>query len=191
VARIVDQRFYNGAGERIRRLGLTPLWNELAEILQGFTLRVLEKRDSNGGAVIREMIDARFAASGGWKVKKSGGVDWTICRTVNGTEVCLGVEVQFSGRSDLLIVDVAHLRDRIIEGTIDVGVVVAPSDRLAVFLTDRAPYFQAALTAVERARAHDLPLVVIALEHDGPGPALPKRRTRQGRASGPATRRPQ
>jgi hypothetical protein len=100
----------------------------------------------------------------------------------HGTQPCLGVEIQFSGRSDLLIVDVAHLRDEIIEGSIDVGVMVVPSDRLGKFLTDRGPKFSDATRAIERARAHDLPLIVLALEHDGPGPPLAKRRTRQGRA---------
>jgi hypothetical protein len=65
-------------------------------------------------------------------------------------------------------------RQEIIAGTIDVGVLVTPSDKLAVFLTDRAAYFSAATQAVERARAHDLPILVIALEHDGAGAALAK-----------------
>jgi len=57
---------------------------------------------------------------------------------------------------------------------------IVPSDRLGKYLTDRGPRFSEATRAVERARAGDLPLVVLALEHDGPGPALAKRRTRQG-----------
>ena len=67
-------------------------------------------------------------------------------------------------------------------GSIDIGVMFVPSDRLGKFLTDRGPKFADATRAIERARAQDLPLVVLALEHDGPGPALAKRRTRQGRA---------
>jgi hypothetical protein len=95
--------------------------------------------------------------------------------------VCLGVEVQFSARSDLLIVDVQHLRDEITEGRIDVGVIVVPSNKLAYFLTDRVARYTDAVKAVERARASDLPLAVLALEHDGSGPALIKRQTRQGK----------
>ena len=179
---LIERKSYDGAEERIQRLGLQPLWNELERVLGGFQLCVEERRDANGGAAVRDMIDAAFMQAGGWKKLQTGGVDWTKCKTVNGTRVCLGVEIQFSGRSDLLIVDVAHLRDEIIEGSIDVGVMVVPSDRLGKFLTDRGPKFADATRAIERARAQDLPLIVLALEHDGPGPALAKRRTRQGRA---------
>lgn len=188
--RIVDRRSYGGAETRIQRLGLTPLWNELETILTGFQLLIREEKDSNGGAAVRRRIDEEFARRGGWQRKQTGDVDWTKCRIVNGTRVCLGVEIQMSARSDLLIVDVDHLRQQIIDGAIDVGVLVTPSDRLAVFLTDRAPYFSAATRTVERARAQDLPLLVIALEHDGGGAALVKQPkaasgTRKRQAKGP------
>jgi hypothetical protein len=181
--RVSARTYYNGAEERLERLGLQPLWSELESILTGFVLLVAEERDANGGAAVRALIDPRFETAGGWENRASGGIDWTKCLVVNGTRVCLGVEIQFSARSDLLIVDVAHLRDELTRGTIDVGVVVVPSDRLAVFLTDRVARYSDAVKAVERARASDLPLAVIALEHDGPGPPLTKRRTRQGRAA--------
>jgi hypothetical protein len=51
----------------------------------------------------------------------------------------MGVEIQMSARSDLIIIDVVHLRDQINAGMIDVGVLVTPFDALSVFLTDRAP----------------------------------------------------
>jgi hypothetical protein len=179
--KIADRKFFNGTNERLDRLGLRGLWEELEGLLIGFELLVAEKRDSNGGAAVREILDSRFRAVGGWDNRATGGVDWTKCRTVNGTRVCLGVEIQFSARSDLLIVDVHHLRDEIIEGRIDIGVIVVPSDKLAYFLTDRVARYTDAVKAVERARAADLPLVVVALAHDGPGPALLKRQTRQGK----------
>jgi len=178
---IVERKNYDGALERIRRLGLSSLWEEIETILTSFRLLIVEERDANGGAAVRDLLDAAFFLAGGWSKLVSGGVDWTKCKTVNGTKVCVGVEIQFSGRSDLLIVDVAHLRDEIITGAIDIGVMVVPSDRLGRYLTDRGPRFSDATRAVERARAEDLPLVVLALEHDGTGPALPKRRTRQGK----------
>ena len=77
--------------------------------------------------------------------------------------------------------DVCHLRELIEAGSLDVGILVVPSDRLGSYLTDRAPKYSDALTAVSRARAEHLPLIVLAVEHDGPGEALEKRRTRQGR----------
>lgn len=183
--KIADRRAYNGAEERIERLGLRSLWNELERILTGFQLLVEERRDANGGAVVREMLDQQFQNATGWTKQQTGDVDWSKCLIINGTRVCIGVEVQFSGRSDLMVVDVAHLRDQIIAGAVDVGVLVVPTDQLGVYLTDRGPKFADAVRAVERSRATDLPLIILALEHDGPGPALPKRRTRQGKAGAP------
>jgi len=181
--KIVERTFFNGTNEKLDRLGLRGLWQELETLLVSFELLVIEARDANGGAAVRVLIDERFRTAGGWKNKATGGVDWTKCRTVNGMRVCLGVEIQFSARSDLLIVDVQHLRDEITEGRIDVGVIVVPSNRLAYFLTDRVARYSDAVKAVERARASDLPLAVLALEHDGTGPALMKRQTRQGKKS--------
>src|SRR5207302_99492 len=136
---------------------------------------------------------ARFVNASGWTKHQTGDVDWAKCLTINGVRVCVGVEVQMYGRSDLLIVDVVHLRDQINGGQIDVGVLVTPSDGLSVFLTDRVASFSAALVAVERARARDdLPLIILGLSHDGPGAPLAKRRTRQGRQAesrGPSQRR--
>jgi hypothetical protein len=179
--KITQEKSFDGAEERARRLGLAPLLAELMEILMNFELLVEEKRDSNGGAAIRHIVDERFRSSQGWTNKSSGGVDWTKCHAVNGTQVCIGVEIQLSARSDLLIIDVVHLRDDITSGQIDVGVIVAPSDRLAIYLTDRVARFTDAVRAVERARAEDLPLIILGLEHDAPGSPLAKQRTRQGR----------
>ena len=175
---ITDTQSFDGATERIARLGLQRLWEELVAIVTGFELLVHEARDSNSGAELRGQIDLRFHQMGGWEKLSSGGVDWTKCRVVNGTSVCLGIEVQVSARSDLLIVDVVHLRDALTAGKIDVGVIVTAADQLAHFLTDRVARFADAVEAVKRARAEDLSLVVIGLLHDGPGPALPKRKTR-------------
>jgi len=69
---------------------------------------------------------------------------------------------------------VPNLRTAIENGQIDVGVLVVPSDRPGIFLTDRGPRMADAKRHVRAARADDLPIVLIALEHDGPGPALAK-----------------
>ena len=170
--RIVEEHPYNGANERIQRLGLTPILEELREKLSGFSLRVQEKRDANGGAAVRRLIDERFPKA--WKNVATGDIDWTRSLTLNGTRVCIGVEIQMSARSDLLVVDVIHLRSAIEKGDIDVGVLVVPSDRLGVFLTDRGPRMADAKKHVRAARADDLPILLIAIEHDDPGPALAK-----------------
>lgn len=84
----------------------------------------------------------------------------------------------------MLIIDVDHLRLGIIAGQIDVGILVTNSDRLAVFMTDRAAHFSAATRTVERARATDLPLLLIGLEHDGAGVALAKQRKSESGSTG-------
>ena len=100
---------------------------------------------------------------------------------VNGTTVCVGVEVQVSARSDLLVVDMIHLTAAFREGRLDAGVVIVPSDKLSRYLTDRSPCFSDAKKHARAARLEDSPLIVLAIEHDGPGPALakqPKKATR-------------
>jgi hypothetical protein len=176
VPKIVEECYYNGAKERISRLGLAPILEDLRAILTKFSLRVEEKRDANGGAAVRRLIDERFPTS--WKKVTAGDIDWTRCHSVNGTRVCIGVEIQMSARSDLLVVDVIHLRAAIDRGEIDVGVLVVPSDRLGVFLTDRGPRMADAKRHVQAARADDLPIPLIAIEHDGAGPSLAKQAKR-------------
>ena len=89
--------------------------------------------------------------------------------------------MQFSvtPESDRILVDLHYLCNGIIEGRIDVGVLVVASNNS--FPNRRVARYSDAVKAVERARASDLPLAVLALEHDGPGPALSKRLTRQGK----------
>jgi hypothetical protein len=166
---------YDGFYEKTKRLGLEEVLEEVRRILSGFSLTVSEQKDSNGGAALREIIDRRFVAAAGWRKKQTGDVDWTKCHKVNGTEVCLGVEIQVSARSDLLVMDVHHLRTGMAAGRIDVGVLAVPSDALGAFLTDRAPCLSDAKRHVDGARATDLPLLLIGITHDGPGDALPKR----------------
>ncbi|SRR6266508_7005125 len=172
---ITERAEYGAARARIERLGLGPLISEIEQIVTGFELRVKEEIDANGAAAVRKMIDERFAKAGDWKPTKAGGVDWTKCRVVNGTRVCVGVEVQFSARSDLLVMDICHLRDAIsIHAMIDVGVIVVPDDTLADFLTDRIPRFSDAVRHVRAARAEDFPLLLLGVRHDGPGEPLAK-----------------
>jgi hypothetical protein len=174
VPRITEEKAYDGALERIKRLGLTPLVDEVRGILEGFTLLVKEEKDANGGAVVRKQVDARFQRADGWKKKQTGAVDWTKCKVINGTRVCVGVEIQFSARSDLIVVDLIHLRKALVDGDIDLAILVVPADRLGRFLTDRGPRMSDAKRHVREARVEDLPLMLIAVEHDGPGPALAK-----------------
>lgn len=178
--RVEAEQFYGGAQQRIVRLGLSAVWSELRGLLGAVPLNIEESRHANGGAAIRESIDEAFTRMPGWSSIRSGGIDWSRNERQGEATVAIGVEIQMSGRSDLLIVDVAHLRDGITSGTLDVGVIVVPTDRLARFLTDRAPNFTAACDAIHRARAGGVPLAVLGVEHDGVGPPLAKRRTNRG-----------
>jgi hypothetical protein len=140
----------------------------------GFQLLVQERVDTNGGAAVRKLIDEQFRKLGGWTRKVSGDLDWVKCKSVNGTRVCIGVEVQVSARSNLLVMDMIHLHAAFRDGRIDAGIIIVPSDRLSHFLTDRAPCMSDAKRHVEAARLGDSSLVLFAIEHDGPGPPLAK-----------------
>lgn len=177
--KIVDESFFNGAKSKIERLGLGPLLQEVRDILAGIRLLVKEEKDSNGGAAVRKLIDRGFESQPEWTKTVTGGIDWQKCKQINGTRVCLGVEVQVSGRSDLIAVDLIHLKNAIVGGEMDIGMVIVPSDRLARFLTDRGPNRSETQRHLQLANAEQIPLIVLEVEHDGPGEALakqPKRR---------------
>ena len=174
---ISETRDYNGFALKVDRLGLTELVAEASSTLSHFQLLVEERQHANGTKGIRKNIDHGFAKIGGWKKIASGGIDWTKASERGGT---LGVEVQVSGRSDMLAVDIMHLKEKLVAGTIDAGIIIVPDDKLSNFLTDRTPNFATAVKHVED-RAFDLPIRVLAFLHDGPGPALPKMRTNLGR----------
>jgi len=178
--KIVSEQAFDGAEALIQRLGLDELLDEVRRIVTGFELLVDERKDANGSKVLRALIDKQFSAAGGWKQKKSGGVDWIKRQAINGRprHICIGVEIQVSGRSDMLSVDLIHLRRELLQGKIDLAVLVVPSDKLGYFLTDRVARLSEAHRHIEMARAEDMPFVLIAIEHDGPGPALPKQRKR-------------
>lgn len=168
---------FNGFGVKAARLGLLPLVEEAEQTL-AFDLRCKEEQHRNGTKGIRQEIDRRFAACGGWTKIASGGIDWTKASEQGAT---LGVEVQVSGRSDMLAVDVLHLRESLEAGDIDAGMIIVPDAVLSQYLTDRTPNLATALKHVED-RASTLPIRIVAFRHDGPGPPLPKMRTNLGKA---------
>ncbi|HYL74853.1 MAG TPA: BglII/BstYI family type II restriction endonuclease [Bryobacteraceae bacterium] len=170
----------------MRRLGLQPLLDEVKRLVESTKILVLEmKREGstsfNGAAAIRILLDATFEKSESWLPKKSGDVDWSKCKVVNGTRVCVGVEIQISARSELLYKDILHLKKRIEIGDIDVGIIVVPSDRLQSYLPDRTPSASYARKVLHEQDADRLPIVLIEMEHDGPGPPLGKKVTNLSR----------
>lgn len=168
---------YDGFAQKIARLQLKKLVAEATSTLSQFHLLVEETKQVNGTRDIRRSIDSGFDRVGGWTKVSSGGIDWTK-QSLRGASV--GVEVQVSGRSDMLAVDVMHLKESLEAGSIDAGVIIVPDDVLSRFLTDRTPNLATAVKHVER-WAKDLPVRILAFRHDGVGAALVKMRTNLGK----------
>jgi hypothetical protein len=168
--------FFGGAQNKIDRLGLQGIWNELENVLTGFEVRLNDHDNRDVGTVLRKLLDNRFRSLGSWNENQGEGVDWTRCHKVNGARVCVGVEIQFSvsAQSDLLLVDLQYLYDEIIAGRIDVGVIVVPSTKLAQFLADDVATYRDAVRDIQRANASHYPLAALAFEHDRAGPVLRK-----------------
>lgn len=174
---IISQTWdYNGFAAKASRLGIDALVAEATATLTRWQLLIEERKHANGTKWIREMIDDGFAHSMDWVKVSSGGVDWT---KQGANRQTAGVEVQVSGRSDMLGVDVMHLKDQLDAGLIDIGIIIVPDNALSYFLTDRTPNLAAARKHVEH-RAKDLPIRILAFMHDGTGPALGKMRTNLG-----------
>jgi len=175
---ITDIEDYAGFSEKATRLNLGVLIEEIEEILEGFSLLVEERRKANGTVPIREQIDEGFRKKGGWTNALTGDFDWT--KSIS-TGSAIGVEVQVSGRSDLLAVDVLHLVDAMRGGRIDLGLIIVPDDQLSKYLTDRTPNFATAKKHV-LSRGQDYPIRIVGFRHDGTGSAIEKKRTNVGRA---------
>lgn len=146
---------------------------------------MLDKKQANSAGVVREMIDAKFGEYTEWVQSKSGDIDWVKRFRYNQTIVSrIGVEVQVSGRSDLLARDIVHIRNNLQDSHIDVGVIVVPSDDFEYRLTDRVANYSYAVRYVEEElrEAQSYPIVLIAVEHDGfSDTALPKKVTNKGK----------
>lgn len=184
--KITQVRFYDGAREKVCRLGLADLFLELQQILLDTKITLAEQSQANSAALVREALDSQFASGIDWIKTAAGGVDWIKRIRYNKTFIArLGVEVQVSSRSDLIIRDIVHLRNNLQSGDIDVGVIVVPNERMQTFLPDRTPSFRDAVRYIEEEfkEATTFPIAVVAIEHDGPGKALPKKKTNTGRTS--------
>lgn len=157
----------------------------MLEILVSTHIPVLRKKQANGAGRVRELIDERFHGHRDWIQSKSGDVDWIKRLRYNETIVSrMGVEIQVSGRSDLLARDIVHIRNKLQDSYIDVGVIVVPSDDFQQWLTDRVANFSYAVRYVEEElrEAKDYPIILLAVEHDGFGnKPLPKKKTNRGK----------
>jgi hypothetical protein len=176
----------------IQRRGLEAVYQELLLILSRVPIVVLQEKNANGAADIRERIDSSFAQAGGWTKTQVGGVDWVKEVTLRaGNQVAiaaLGVEVQVSGRSTMLYRDVSHLRESLRDAKIDAGVIVVPDDDLAHYLTDRTPSLREAIETIRDVKATDVPIRLLPIGMDSFGDqALPKKKTNRGTGTGRGT----
>ncbi len=141
------------------------------------------KKQANGAGRVRESINDRFGGYEDWVQSKSGDVDWVKRFRYSQAIVSrIGVEIQVSGRSDLLA-RVIHIRNSLQDSHVDVGAIVVPSDEFEFLLTDRVANFSYAVRYVEQElrEAKDYPIVLLAVEHDGfSDKALPKKITNKG-----------
>jgi len=143
-------------------------------------------KQANGAGRVREAIDQRFGEYSDWIQCKSGGIDWVKRLRYNETIVSrIGVEIQVSGRSDLLARDIVHIRNSLQDSHIDVGVIVIPSDDFENLLTDRVANYTYAVRYVEQElrEAQSYPIVLLAVEHDGfSDEPIPKKKTNRGKS---------
>ena len=184
--KISKMKFYGGSREKVCRLGLAHIFLELQELLISTDVRVLDEKQANGAGRVRELIDHQFHKYEDWVQSKTGDIDWVKRFRYNQTIVSrIGVEIQVSGRSDLLARDIVHIRNNLQDSHIDVGVIVVPSDGFEYFLTDRVANFSYAVRYVEEElrEAQSYPIVLLAIEHDGfSDEPLPKKRTNTGKS---------
>ena len=179
--KITSIKFYDGALAKTARLGMSDMFLELLAILLDTEIRLKEEKDANSGKFVRMEIDKNFEIAGGWTKTVTGNLDWVKTRTItDDAEVKLGVEIQVSARSDLVIRDLLHMRQNIKSGSIDVVVLAVPSNLMSKFLPDRAPSLADTVRYVEDEfdEIQQFPLIVIAVEHDGAGDPLPKQKRR-------------
>jgi hypothetical protein len=191
MARINSVLPYGGAEGKIERLGLQPLVDEVERLVTSCRVLVSEKkglggRSLNGAAAIRELIDGAFRRTNTWDRQRSPGIDWVKCKVLEDTCVCTGVKIHISAWCESLYKDVLNLSNRINGGDIDLGIIIVPSNRLHSFLPDRTPSKSYAEKVIKEQDADRLPILLIEMEHDGPGPALPKKITNTSRRGKPA-----
>jgi hypothetical protein len=178
--KIKNFKSYNGARDKINRLGLRPLVSEVIRSIRETRIFILEQKGANGTVPVRTAFDNTLLGKGGWAQNVVGDIDWIKDIRYNNTIIArLGVEFQISARSDLVIRDLIHLRNNLQSGNIDVGIIIVPTDRLSGFFGSRYPTVTETIRYIEDEfrEAQYFPLLLIGIEHDGPGTeALPKQK---------------
>jgi len=77
MAKIKSIKAYDGAENKIRRLGLEGLLAEVEELIKSTTILLLERKREgsssfNGAAAVRELLDETFHKTGTWESNNPG-----------------------------------------------------------------------------------------------------------------------
>lgn len=180
--KISQTKFYAGSRDKLCRLGLAQPFIELQQMIFDTKIQLLRKRQAASTDQISELGER--LTPGSWRRNDSSRNSWIGQFRYNEEFLArLGVEIQVSSRSDLLIRDIVHLRNSLQEGIIDIGVIVVPTDEMQIFLPDRTPSYRDAIRYIEKEfkEATTFPIIIIGIEHDGlSDKALPKKKTNIG-----------
>lgn len=178
MAKIQVVQKYDGFDQVLKRFHLQPHWKDMIGFLEAIPLKVMDRRNENGAAALRAMIDKAFENRNGWSIIKQGGIDWIKTIKNGKMELKLGIEIQVSSRSDLIAVDLMHLNQGFKEGSLDAGAILVPSNDLASRLVDRAPNLRETMRHFDLFTAiKDRPVALLTIEQDGFSPiALPKQK---------------
>jgi hypothetical protein len=169
---ITQELAYDGLERRIQRLRLGAVVEEVRQLLRNMRLVLYERPNSNSGAALRKLVFWEFREKVGWLKRTGRGAVWCKSVRVGDTTACLAATIRVSGRSELIVADLHRLCRLVRGGEIDAGVIIVPSDRLASFLKGGPPSLRNTLTVIEYSDTQGIPLLLMAVEHDGAGPPL-------------------
>ena len=165
------ERFFGGAKAKLNRLELGPTLAEVEQRLQKCVVLLTERdRKSNLVEFKRKLDDVIV-------IEEAKGGKWIKTRAVSNVELRVEFRIRISSRREILYKDALHLRRRTESGDIDLGVIIVPSDNLRRCLPDRTPSSNYAARAISEMGADCSPIILIEIEHHGPGPAPTKRKT--------------
>jgi hypothetical protein len=66
MTKIVKEEYFDGSKEKIERLGLWPLINEIKSAISSFRLEIRKEIHANGSASLRELLDKALRDVGDW-----------------------------------------------------------------------------------------------------------------------------
>ena len=167
----ITEEVYGGAGMRLARLNLGPF----AQEVRSAASRLAMVRDGAGkwktagarNAIRTELIACGWTSTNRYEELLLKHLDLSSARP------CVAVGFATPTADDVKLIRIA-----VVEGAIDVGILVSLPYEMPLEspITDRAPCMSDAKRHVGHAKAEDLPLILIAIEHDGAGPPLAKQK---------------